>query len=137
MSEADRPLPKVGLGVLLVRGGKVLLGQRRGSHGAGRWALPGGHLEFGERWEDCARREVLEETGLRVERLSFAAVTNDIMHEEGKHYITIFLRADDFEGEPEAKEPEKCERWEWCSWDALPSPRFLPLENLLAQGYRL
>jgi 8-oxo-dGTP diphosphatase len=131
------PVPRVGLGVILVRGGEVLLGQRKGSHGAGRWALPGGHLEFGESWEDCARREVLEETGLRVGALRFVGATNDLMQDEGKHYITLFLRADDFSGEPEAKEPNKCERWEWHPWDALPEPRFLPLENLLRSGYRL
>src|SRR5258707_8500479 len=52
--------PQVGVGVVVVRDGKVLLGLRRGSHGSGAWALPGGHLEWGESVESCARREVTE-----------------------------------------------------------------------------
>jgi ADP-ribose pyrophosphatase YjhB (NUDIX family) len=52
------PRPLVGLGVLVVRDGKVLVGQRRGSLGAGEYALPGGHLEHGEGFEECAAREV-------------------------------------------------------------------------------
>ena len=60
------PRTRVGVGVIVVRGGLVLLGQRLGSHGAGTWALPGGNLEFGESVEACARRELLEETGLHL-----------------------------------------------------------------------
>ena len=59
--------PRVGLAVLLTYEKRgityVLFGKRRGAHGAGDWAPPGGHLEFGESLAECACREVLEETG--------------------------------------------------------------------------
>jgi ADP-ribose pyrophosphatase YjhB (NUDIX family) len=55
--------PYVGMGILVTRGEQVLLGQRRGSHGAGDYAAPGGHLEYGESFETAVRREVREETG--------------------------------------------------------------------------
>ena len=66
---------------------------RKGSHGAGEYALPGGHLEVGESWEQCALREVLEETGLRLQRARFVFVTNNLV-DSGAHYVTIFMRAD-------------------------------------------
>ena len=78
---APKPVVRVGVGVLVTRGGsKVLVGQRRGSHGAGDWALPGGHLEVGETWEACAARELKEETGINLsEPPVFAAVNNSVM----------------------------------------------------------
>ena len=68
--------PKVGVGVLVVSGSSVLLGKRRGSAGAGTWATPGGHLEFGESWAQCAVREVQEETGLTVTDVRLGMVLN-------------------------------------------------------------
>jgi 8-oxo-dGTP diphosphatase len=135
MSTDGGPHPRVGIGVIVLRDDKILIGKRRGSHGAGRWALPGGHLEWGESFEDCARRELFEETGLSLTDLAFAYATNDVMPDEGKHYVTIFVTAR-ASGEVALKEPHKCERWEWARWDELPEPRFLPLENLLRAGYR-
>ncbi|MCF8051252.1 MAG: NUDIX domain-containing protein [Desulfobacterales bacterium] len=127
--------PLVGVAVIVIRDGRVLLGKRKGAHGQGTWALPGGHLEIFETIEACAKREVFEETGLSIGSIEHAAFTNDLFEEESKHYVTLFVTAPHEGGEAELREPEKCERWQWFSWQDLPSPRFLPLENLLAQGF--
>lgn len=127
--------PLVGVAVIIMRDHKVLLGKRKMSHGAGTWAFPGGHLEFNETIENCARREVFEETALGVKNIRYAAFTNDIFTEVGKHYVTLFIVSEYCHGVPELKEPEKCERWDWFYWGLFPEPLFLPLKNLLKQGF--
>ncbi len=137
----DRPRPdverrtRVGVGVLIFRDGRVLLGERLGSHGAGTWAPPGGHLEFGESAERCARREVLEETGLGLGAIGPGPYTVDAFPEAGRHYVTLFVVATESSGEPERREPERCAGWAWWSWDALPEPLFAPLASLRARGF--
>ena len=75
----DDKHPRVGVGAILVRNGKVLMGKRKNAHGEGSWALPGGHLEFGESLEECATRETYEETGIIISATDFIPVssTND------------------------------------------------------------
>ena len=127
--------PQVGVGVIVVRDGLVLLGKRKGAHGAGTWAFPGGHLEFGESIEACARREVMEETGLELRSVRPGPYTNDFMPQEGKHYVTCYIQAVPSAGEAQVLEPTKCERWTWFKWSELPQELFAPVRHLLAQGY--
>lgn len=132
MSE-DRP--KIGVGVIIIKDNKVLLGKRMNAHGEGSWCFPGGHLEFNEEVEDCATREVKEETGISIKNIRKATFTNDIFEKEKKHYVTIFVVCDFASGEVTITEPEKCERWDWFKWDALPQPLFIPIQNLLSQNF--
>lgn len=121
--------PSVGVACIVKHHGKVLYGKRRTDHGEGKWCVPGGKLEQGESIEDCARREVAEETGLEVEHVERLTVTNDIFSEE-KHYITVWVTADAVTGDYQKKEPEKFEEWRWVDWDDPPRPLFLPDVNL-------
>jgi len=114
---------------------RLLLGLRRGAHGAGSWSFPGGHLEFGESWADCASRELAEETGLTLVSPHFVAATNDVFLAENKHYLTLFIEGRATTKQAERREPDKCEVWQWFEWSSLPSPLFLPIQNLLASGY--
>jgi 8-oxo-dGTP diphosphatase len=154
------PTVRVGVGVFILRSDQspdssaapkqFLIGLRKGSHGANTWGLPGGHLEFGESFEECAEREVKEETGLTVTETRFLTATNDVIEEDGKHYVTVFMVCNCRKGEEEAArvlEPEKCERWEWMGWEDIVSGVkkgnddegkqgarfFLPLVNLVKQ----
>jgi len=128
--------PKVGVGVCVVKDGTVLMGQRLNAHGDGTWSFPGGHLEFGESFEECAKREVAEETGLKIGDLTFVTCTNDVFIEENKHYITVYIKALWKSGEPQVLEPDRMVKWEWFDWDNLPSPKFLPLDHLIETGFR-
>ncbi len=131
---------RVGVAVIVRRSGMVLLGKRRSaSHGDGTWQLPGGGLELLESVEACARREVAEETGLDVTVVARGPYTNDVFVDAPAgplHYVTLFVLAEAGAGTPVAREPEKCDGWEWFDWDALPAPLFLPLRGLVASGYR-
>lgn len=127
--------PKVGVGVIVIKEGKVLLGKRKSAHGEGSWAFPGGHLEFNEKLEECAVREVKEETGISIKNIRQGTFTNDLFEKEGKHYITLFILSDFASGGVKVMEPERCERWDWFEWDKLPHPLFLPIQNLLKQKF--
>ena len=130
------PEPRVGVALIISKENQVLLLKRKRSHGAGSWSTPGGHLEFGESPEACAIREAKEETNVEVVNVRFKAVTNDVFESEGKHYITIWMQADYSTGEPIANAEDEVADIGWFSWNALPQPLFLPLENLLSgKGY--
>ena len=145
--------PKVGVGVMIIRivqeqiaegyvatrGVKrVLLGLRQGSHGEGEWSLPGGHLELGETPRACARRGLMEETGIAVRAFRELGWSNDVMPEEGLHYVTLFLSAEvDWKIEATLNEPDKTLEWRWFALDELPSNLFAPTASLLSDRKRL
>ncbi len=126
---------RIGVGVLVVRGGRLLLGKRLSSHGSDTWAPPGGHLEAGESVEDCAVRELLEETGLAGRVIGAGPYSVDDFPEIGRRYVTLFVLVDAPKGNAVVREPEKCECWQWCSAPTWPAPLFKPLASLLSAGW--
>jgi len=124
---------RVGVGVLIFNNGKFLLLKRKGSHGEGTWALPGGHLNFNESLTNCAIRELKEENGLEIIPEKVISVSNNIMY--NKHYITIGILAKFNKGEPKILEPDKCERMDWFDFDTLPNPLFIATKSIL-DNYR-
>lgn len=129
--------PRVGIGLMILKDGKVLLGKRKGSHGAGEYAFPGGHLEYMESFEDCVLRELAEECGIEVENIRFQFLSN-VKQYAPKHYVHICLMAYWKSGEPKVLEPEKCEGWDWYDLSNLPSPIFGPTKlslDCLKQGF--
>lgn len=70
--------PWVGIGVLAFRGEDVLLIRRGRPPRMGEWSLPGGAQRIGEPAEECARRELREETGIEVGALDLLAVVDAI-----------------------------------------------------------
>lgn len=120
---ANKKRPKVGIGVMVFKDGKVLLSKRKGSHGAGEYAFPGGHLKFGESYINCAKRETKEECGIEIKNVKFLCLSN-LKHYKGKHYVHIGLIAEWKSGEPRILEPEKSKSWQWYQLDNLPQPIF-------------
>ena len=117
---------KVGVGVMVMKDGKVLLSQRIGSHGSSEFAFPGGHLEYGETFEGCAEREVAEECGdnFKIKNIRFLHLVNVVKRYAPKHYVHIGVAAEWAEGEPTRMEPEKQGEWGWYDPENLPEPMF-------------
>jgi 8-oxo-dGTP diphosphatase len=131
----EKPNVRVGIGVFVFKDGKFLIQKRKGSHGEGAWSLPGGHLEFGESFDDTARREVMEEAGIDIKNIRFGAVTNDHFVDENKHYVTIWMLSEWAQGEVRNMEPEKCTAQTWNTFDDLPTPLFLTWNQLFESEF--
>lgn len=120
---------------MVLKDGKVLLTRRKGSHGAGEYSFPGGHLEYMETFEECAVRETLEECGLRIKNIRFSYVAN-LKKYAPKHYVHIGLIADWESGEPQLLEPEKAEEWKWYDLNNLPDGPMFEFCKLAFDSYK-
>ena len=129
----------VGFGVMILRDGKILLGQRHvdpakaSSELHGEWTrtMPGGKMHFHESFEEWISRETLEETGLTInqETIKVISITNDKVPD--KHFITIGFLAEDVEGEPQVMEPDEITQWKRFDLHELPTPLFFPSEKVI------
>ncbi|MEX1059196.1 MAG: NUDIX domain-containing protein [Candidatus Saccharimonadales bacterium] len=127
--------PGVGVGVFIFKDKKFLMILRRGAHGKGTWSVPGGWMEFGESFKDTAKREVIEEVGLKIKNIRFGAVTNNVFPKEKIHSITIWLLTDYAGGEEQILEPNRIKELAWADFDSLPQPLFAPWDDLRASKF--
>jgi 8-oxo-dGTP diphosphatase len=113
--------PLVGVAIMIFKDGKVLMGRRLANQGVGKYQFPGGHLEYMESFEDCARRECREECGLEIKNIRFQSIRNQKEYPPN-HRVMMICLADWASGEPENFEPEKNESWQWYDLNNLPEP---------------
>jgi ADP-ribose pyrophosphatase YjhB (NUDIX family) len=131
---------RVGVGVFIRdSAGRILLEKRRD---CGLWGLPGGKIEPGERVEQCAIREVAEETGLSVRITRLIGVYSDPAEHiatypnngEVVHLIDILLEAEILGGNLDAS--DESEQVAFFDLDALPAelvpPALSPIRNYRA-----
>ena len=78
--------PRVAVGAVIVRDGKMLVIQRGNEPGAGKWAVPGGMVDPGETMRDALRREIHEEVGLAIEPGGVAWIGELI---DGDHHFVL------------------------------------------------
>jgi 8-oxo-dGTP diphosphatase len=129
--EHPRSRPVLGVSVCVVKEGRALLTQRARPPFAGRWSLPGGHVEGGERLESAARREVREETCLDCD-------IGELFHwveiiEGEKHYVIAVFLARWRGGEPSPKDDAKVVRWANVE-EARQLPTTPELDQILAKA---
>ena len=122
--------PRVGVGAVVVKAGRILLVRRGQEPLKGRWSIPGGLLELGEPLEAGVKREVLEETGLEVEPVELIELLDRIHREEtpeGERVRYRYVIADylcrvtggELRAASDAEEVRWVERTEWNSRGAL------------------
>lgn len=117
---------------------KILLGKRKNSYKAGTWGLPGGRLEKNEPLRACARRELLEETGLIGNVFDYVGVIRELQGnkaEKGYNFIHFAYSCADCSGNVKLNEPDKCEEWEWFSLTDLPD-NILPGHKAALEMFR-
>jgi len=127
--------PHVVVTAFILRDGKVLVGKRIGSIGSGTWCIPGGRMKFGEELHECAKREILEETGLKIKNLRLGTVVNNYSIRDRWHYTSICYIADYASGNVRVMEPDRCLEWRWVKWNNLPKPLFAPMKTMIKQGF--
>ena len=107
--------PRVGVGAITVKDGKVLLVKRAIEPSKGLWAIPGGTLKLGETLEECARREILEETGIRI-KVGACVYVFDFLERDNKrkikfHFVVVDFVADYISGKPQGADDALDARW--------------------------
>ncbi|MCM2399307.1 NUDIX domain-containing protein [Rhizobium sp. S95] len=122
MSQPGIDFPGLGVGLAILRDGKLLLYRRRKAPEAGFWNIVGGKVDHMEPAEQAARREAEEETGLTIGKIAFLATTEQIIDADRQHWVSLLYRTKDFSGEPQLTEPDKLSEFGWFDLDALPQP---------------
>lgn len=95
-------IPSITTDGIILKDKQILLIKRKNEPFKGKWALPGGFVEYGEKTEDAVIREVSEETGLKTKIRTLAGVYSDPNRDPRGHIITIIYVLDIVEGNVKA-----------------------------------
>lgn len=116
MSHREYPdHPRVGVGAVVLREGRILLVRRGADPAQGLWAIPGGGLMLGETLQQGAEREILEETGIVIRAgepfFTCDSIQKDLAGGIRFHYVIIDMTADYVSGELRAADDALEARW--------------------------
>ncbi|MCF1483569.1 MULTISPECIES: NUDIX domain-containing protein [Rhizobium/Agrobacterium group] len=114
--------PGVGVGLAIVRDGKLLLYKRMRPPESGFWNIVGGKVDVLEPAEQAARREAEEETGLTIGSVEFVSVSEQIIAADRQHWVSLLYKTSDISGEATLTEPDKLSDFGWFALDDLPQP---------------
>lgn len=114
--------PGVGVGLAILRDGKLLLYKRMRPPEVGYWNIVGGKVDVLEPSELAAKREAEEETGLSIGKIEFVCVTEQIVDADRQHWVSLLYKTDDVTGEAQLTEPDKLSDFGWFALDDLPEP---------------
>lgn len=114
--------PGVGVGLAILRDGKLLLYKRMRPPEVGYWNIVGGKVDVLEPSEQAARREAEEESGLSIGKIEFVTVTEQIVAADRQHWVSLLYKTEDVTGEAQLTEPDKLSDFGWFALDDLPEP---------------
>lgn len=113
----------VGVGGVILNRKKEVLLQLRGKKAkneVGLWKLPGGQIEYGETAIKALKREIKEELGVEIKIIRQIFCFDDILVNEGQHWLVPFYLCQIKKGRPKNMEPGKIDKISWFSLDKLP-----------------
>lgn len=122
MGQPGVDFPGLGVGLAILRDGKLLLCKRMKAPEAGHWNIVGGKVDHMEPAEIAARREAEEETGLDIGEIRYLGLTEQRIEADRQHWISLLYVTDDTTGEPQLTEPDKLSEIGWFDLDDLPQP---------------
>ena len=129
--------PGLGVGVMVLKESKILLGLRNPNkekasselQGQGTWTMPGGKVEFMEKLVEAAKRELEEETSLKATKLDLLCISDDMT--DTAHYVTVGFIAREYTGEAKAMELETILEWKWFDLNDLPTNLYNPSKKCI------
>ncbi|APO74948.1 NUDIX hydrolase domain-containing protein [Rhizobium etli 8C-3] len=114
--------PGLGVGLVILRDGKILLYKRILAPEAGHWSIVGGKVDHMEPIAEAARREAEEETGLTIARAELLGHAEVISGADAQHWVSFLYIATEVSGDPQLTEPEKLSDFGWFTRSELPTP---------------
>lgn len=126
-----KKIPKVNVDILVIKGGKFLLGlltDKWKYHGKNTWGVPGRDIKFKEKIGDTVKRNIKEEFGCKVTQYKIISVNSN--YALGNHYVGIGVVAK-IGSTPKRLIPQDWKEWKWFSKNNIPKNIFPPAKNLI------
>ena len=128
-----------GVGILVIKEGRLLLGKRKNISHSGYLGIPGGNIDIGENITQAGERELEEEVGIIATNSKLSSVTSTYHSDNDQLFFGFCLVVTSFEGNIKNMEPERCEGWGFYDVNDLPENIFAPhqafIDNHLAESH--
>ncbi len=132
MNKIEQDERLLGVGVIIIKNKKILMGHRLTNYEDPCWAFPGGKVESRETIMEAAIREAKEEADIEIANIRPVTFFDDVL--KGRHILSFIVQADIVSGDPKIMEPEKCTEWKWFTLEEIPENLTPNNKKLLAQG---